>query len=128
MEQTSQHGRTFVEPNTTTQASTTEISFIMCRNCADRSSTASVFDPFGVLLTTINLNTPSGVQNRTFSYANASIGSLLIDLGANFDGVESITFATPTSVAAPEPASMLLLGTGLVAAGVRRWRQKRDVG
>ena len=54
-------------------------------------------------------------QIRVFP-AGASLGA-----GASIDNIEFTR--APTAV--PEPASMALLGTGLLAVGVRRWRQRR---
>lgn len=94
----------FVNLGTTDQSSTDFIEFIMCRGCDARSSSAYVYDFDGILLSSINLNTPLGVENRTFSYSAVNIGSMVIDL--DVDGVESLTFGAISTV--PVPAAVWL--------------------
>ena len=50
--------------------------------------------------------------------AMAGIGSLVVDLGAGADGVQSLSFGAISSV--PEPGTLALFGLGLAAMGFAR--------
>jgi hypothetical protein len=74
---------------------------------------------------------PNGITSHFFGVADVlGIDTISIDAQNNdnrFLAIDDFRFDAPAQVApVPEPASMLLFGTGLVGAGVaRRWRQRR---
>lgn len=62
--------------------------------------------------------TPFGPLSGRFSMTNAQ--TLTISGG-------SVTFGSSTTAqnSIPEPATLVLVGAGLIGGGVRRWRQRR---
>ena len=82
------------------------------------SFASGTLTPNGFLFTTntLGLNS-SGINSIVFIG-----GSTGFPNSVYYDNI-TVNTVGPTPV--PEPASMLLLGTGLLGAGVRRWRQRK---
>lgn len=108
----------FINSNPCTDPDTTNIDFVVQANIGDEVAVAATLTAFasarfGATATATATNTLRFFANPqgAFSYTTASGNSYL---------------TPPTNPAAvPEPASVLLFGTGIVAAGLRRFRARR---
>ncbi len=106
----------FVQPGGASPVAATALSFVMCRSCPNRPSTAALFRLDGTLLTTLSLSANGGVAAHTFSYSAAPVGSIRFDFST--DAIESLTF-TPTVASAPVPTvipTLSFAGTVLMAS------------
>ena len=71
-------------------------------------------------------NPGSGVQFWGFTDAGRSIASVRLSVLNDIVGVDDVrVIRSGNNAAVPEPASLLLLGSGLVT-GVRRWRKRQN--
>jgi hypothetical protein len=103
----------------TTETVTVKLFGGLNANYATQAYTVLSADPFGTDTITFSLGAADTVR---FSFQDASTDNI----GALLDNVRVDSITTTTSV--PEPASLLLVGAGLLGLGARARRRRRLAG